>query len=85
VDQLNIEKRGIPTVTIVRSAFEELTRALIKEQEVPEMALAVIEHYNPSHDWGEIRKQVDEAFPAILKATTQWQPEKVLRGIGKSE
>jgi hypothetical protein len=76
VDQLNIEKRGIPTVTIVRWAFEEPTRALIKDQGQPEMALVATEHRIASHNPEEIRKQVDEAFPAILKATTQWQPRK---------
>ena len=74
MDQLNIEKKGIPTVTIVRSPFEELTNAIIKEQGQPEMILAVIKQdtYNPE----EIKKQADEAFPAILKATTKRQQEK---------
>lgn len=76
VDQLNIEKRGIPTVTIVRSAFQEQTRALIKDQGESEMALVVTEHRIANHNPEEIRKQADEAFPVILKATTEWQPRK---------
>ncbi len=76
VDQLNVEKKGIPTVTIVTSAFEETFKALMKEQGVSSMALVITEHPIAGHNLEGVRKKVDKDFPAILKAATQWQPGK---------
>jgi len=71
-----LEKKGIPTVTIVTTAFEEMLRSLMKDQGVSEMALVVEEHPIAGHNQEGIRKKVDAAFPLILKAATQWQPGK---------
>jgi hypothetical protein len=76
VDQLNVEKKGIPTVTVVTTAFEELFKSLMKGQGVSEMSLVVTEHPVAGHNLDGIRKKVDKDFPAILKAATQWQPGK---------
>jgi len=48
----------------------------MKDQGVSEMALVVEEHPIAGHNLEGIRKKVDAAFPAILKAATQWQPGK---------
>lgn len=74
MDQLNLEKKGIPTVTIVTTAFEELLKSTLKDQEVSEMALVVVEHPIAGHNLEGIRKKVDQAFPDILRAITKWQP-----------
>jgi hypothetical protein len=71
-----LEKKGIPTATIVTTAFEEMIKSLIKDQGVLEMALVVEEHPIAGHNLEGIRKKVDTAFPLILKAATQWQPGK---------
>lgn len=71
-----MEKKGIPTVTAATTAFEEMVRSLMKDQGVSEMALVVEEHPIAGHNLEGIRKKVDVAFPVILKAATQWQPEK---------
>jgi hypothetical protein len=71
-----LEKKGIPTVTIVTTAFEEMLRSLMKDQGVLEMAFLVEEHPIAGHNLEGIRKKVDAVFPLILKAATQWQPEK---------
>jgi hypothetical protein len=71
-----LEKKGIPTVTIVTTAFEEMIRSLMKDQGVSEMALVVEEHPIAGHNLEGIRKKVDATFPLILKAATQWQPGK---------
>ena len=76
VDQLNVEKKGIPTVTIVTTAFEESFKTLMKEQGVSDMALVVSEHPIAGYNLEGIKKKVDKDFPAILKAATQWQPGK---------
>jgi hypothetical protein len=69
-----LEKKGIPTVTIVTSAFLEMITKAIKEQGVSEIALVVVEHPIAGHNLEGIRKKVDAAFPDILKAATKWQP-----------
>lgn len=76
MDQLNLEKKGIPTVTVVTTAFEELFKSGMKDQGVSEMALVVEEHPIAGHNAEGVRKKVDMAFPMILKASTQWQPRK---------
>lgn len=69
-----MEKKGIPTVTIVTTAFEESIKSLMKDQGVSEMALVVVEHPIAGHNPEGIRKKADTAFPEILKAATKWQP-----------
>ena len=76
MDQLNVEKKRIPTVTVVTTAFEEPFKSLMKGQEVPEMSLVVTEHPIAGHNLEGVKKKVDKDFPAILKAATQWQPGK---------
>lgn len=63
-------------MTIVTTAFEEMIKSLIRDQEVSEMALVVEEHPIAGHNLEGVRKKVDAAFPLILKAATQWQPGK---------
>ena len=72
MDQLNIEKKGIPTVAVVTTAFEDTMKTLIKTQDVGEMALVVTEHPIAGHNLEGINKKVDKDFPAILRAATQW-------------
>lgn len=74
MDQLNLERKGIPTVTIVTTAFEEAIRSLIKDQGVSDMALVVVEHPIAGHSLAGIRKKVDAAFADVMKAATKWQP-----------
>lgn len=79
-----MEKKGIPTVTVVTTAFERMMRSLIKDQGVSEMALVVEEHPIAGHNLKGIRKKVDAAFPVILRAATQWQPGKKIMETGLS-
>jgi hypothetical protein len=46
----------------------------VKDQDVPEISLVVVEHPIAGHNLEGIRKKADAAFPDILKAATQWQP-----------
>jgi hypothetical protein len=66
---------GIPTVTIVTSAFEELAKTTMIEQGVPGMALVIVEHPIAGRNLEDTQKLADKAFPDILKAATQWQPK----------
>jgi hypothetical protein len=76
VDQLNLEKKGIPTVTVTTTAFEKLVRTAMKEQGIAEMALVAVEHPIGGRNDAETKQLVDGAFAGILKAVTQWQPAK---------
>jgi len=71
VDQLNLEKKGIPTLTIVTTAFEETIKSLFKDQGTPDMSLVVTEHPIAGHNLEGIRKKADADFPLILKASLQ--------------
>lgn len=74
MDQLNLEKLGIPTVTVVTSAFQELAKTTTREQEISEMAFVVVEHPIAGRSLQDTLKMADAAFSDILKAATQWQP-----------
>jgi len=74
VDQLIVEKRGIPTVTILTTAFEDLFRSAMKNQEVSDMAMVSVEHPIAGRSLEDTRKMADSAFPNILQAATQWHP-----------
>ncbi len=63
-----MEKKGIPTVTVVTTAFEEMMKSLMKDQGILEMTLVVVEHPIAGHNLEGIKKKVDAAFPDILKA-----------------
>lgn len=76
VDQLNVEKKGIPTVTITTTAYEKLVKAALKEQGVAEIALVTVTHPIGGRNDAETKQLVDGAFAGILKAATQWQPAK---------
>ena len=74
MDQLNVEKKGIPTVTIATTAFEKAVKKIAEDQGVAEMALVIVEHPIAGHNQDGINKKVDGAFAEILKAATEWQP-----------
>jgi len=76
IDQLNVEKKGIPTVTITTTGFEALVKKTMNKQGVSEMSLVVVEHPIAGRNDAELNKLVDGAFDDIVKAATQWQPSK---------
>lgn len=76
VDQLNLEKKGIPTVTVTTTVFEKLVRTAMTEQGIADMALVAMTHPIGGRNDAETKQLVDGAFANILKAATQWQPPK---------
>jgi len=76
VDQLNVEKKGIPTVTITTTAYEKVAKAALKEQGVAEIALVPVQHPIGGRNDAETKQLVDGAFANIITAATQWQPAK---------
>ena len=76
MDQLNLEKKGIPTVTITTNAFEEMLKTTVQEQGASDLCAVIVEHPIAGHNLKDIRKKGESDFPAILKAATQWQPKQ---------
>jgi hypothetical protein len=70
-----LEKKGIPTVTVVTTPFVDLVKASLKEQGVEEIALVVVDHPIAGHNLAGIEKKAEIAFPDILKACTLWPPK----------
>ncbi|HEX9076718.1 MAG TPA: hypothetical protein VF932_13110 [Anaerolineae bacterium] len=74
MDQLNVEKKGIPTVTIVTTPFEKPARAAAREQGASDLALAVMEHPIAGHDAAGIQAKAQNEFDKVLTAVS-WQPK----------
>ncbi len=75
MDQLNVEKKGIPTVTVATTPFEEPAKSAARARGVPDFSLVIVEHPIAGHDAAGIKAKAEAAFPDILKAATQWQPK----------
>lgn len=74
IDQLNIEKRGIPTVTITTNVFEDAVISSMKAQGISAMAVVAVEHPIAGRNADETRRLAEKAYPDVLKAATTWQP-----------
>lgn len=67
---------GIPTVTVASSEFVSLARNTALSQGAMDACFVTVPHPMGMIPLNEIRKKADEAFPAIMKAATQWKPEE---------
>ena len=73
MDQLELEKLGIPTVTITTTEFASLARDTAFGQGA-EPSFVVVPHPMGMISLAEIRQKAESVFPEILKAATDWQP-----------
>jgi hypothetical protein len=73
VDQLELEKLGIPTVTITTTEFTALAKDTAFGQGA-EPSFVVVPHPMGMISVAEIRKKAESVFPEILKAATEWRP-----------
>jgi hypothetical protein len=73
VDQLELEKLGIPTVTIATTEFASLARDTAFGQGA-EPCFVVVPHPMGMIPLEEIRKKAESVFPEIIKAATEWKP-----------
>jgi len=74
VDQLNLEKLRIPTVTITTTAFADIAKDVAKDQGVGDMSFVVVEHPIAGWNLEDVRKKMDGVFPEVMRAATKWQP-----------
>jgi hypothetical protein len=74
VDQSEVEKAGIPTVTAVTDQFIGLAKNTVKSIGLPDMALLEVSHPLGMISLAEVRAKADQAFPKIVQMATQWKP-----------
>ena len=74
MNQIDLEKLGIPTVTIVTGPFIGDAKASALGVGMPDMALVVVPHPMGGISLGAVHEKAEVAFPEILKAATQWKP-----------
>lgn len=84
VDQLNVEKLGIPTVTVVTSPFMELANMLPLAEGYREACIVQISHPVGMLPASRIREKAEYAFDQILNAATQWGPSSGSAAEGKA-
>jgi hypothetical protein len=75
VDQLNFEKQGIPTVTLISSDFINLAMSTWQGAGVPEMAYVIVQHPFGGISLDAIRAKTDAVFPKIMEAALRWKPQ----------
>ncbi|MFH1088134.1 MAG: UGSC family (seleno)protein, partial [Chloroflexota bacterium] len=70
MDQLNLERLGVPTVTIATTDFVSLLKIVALSEGKPDPRFAVVPHPMGMIPLADINKKAENAFPEILKATT---------------
>jgi hypothetical protein len=84
VDQSEVEKLGIPTVTISSNQFLALAKSTVTSTGLPDMAFVEVPHPLGMIPLEEIRAKADRAFPEILKMATQWKPAAAVKAAVKA-
>ncbi len=73
MDQLNLERLGIPTVTVVTSPFMELANTIPLAEGFREACFVQIPSPVGMLASSQIREKAEDAFDEILSAATAWQ------------
>lgn len=76
IDQLNLEKKGIPTVTITTTVFESAISSVMKEQGISGMAVVAVEHPIAGRNAEDTRKLAEGMLAEVLEAAMKWQPSR---------
>lgn len=83
MNQAELEKRGIPTVTVVTSEFEALARSSMESVGFADMAFVIVPHPMGMIPKEQVRAKADQTFPDLLKAATEWKPQRTtIPGLG---
>ncbi len=73
-DQLNLERLGIPTVSVITTPFMELAKTLPMAEGFSEACFVQVTPPIGMLTSFEIKKRAEEVFDGILKAATEWRP-----------
>ncbi len=85
MNQIKLEKVGIPTVTIATTDFIDLAKTTAAQEGASNLAFVVVEHPIGAIGLESVQKKAKEAFPEIMKMATEWEPgeasdETVIKG-----
>ncbi|MFH1484557.1 MAG: hypothetical protein ABIH46_00655 [Chloroflexota bacterium] len=70
-DAVELERRGIPTVTVAHDLFEAPAYAQARALGLPELKLAIVSRTNAWETPEEVLKKADDLFPTIVGELTQ--------------
>ncbi len=83
MNQSEIEKIGIPTVTVTTTEFEALSRSTMESVGLSDMAFVIVPHPMGMIPKEEVRAKADKTFPDLMKAATAWKPQRTtIPGLG---
>ena len=68
LDSANLEKLGVPTVTVVTAPFEPAARAVARSQGLPDLPLVIIPHDYLEEDDEQIRAKLTVVLDDIVRA-----------------
>ncbi|MFC1986587.1 UGSC family (seleno)protein [Chloroflexota bacterium] len=74
MDQLEFERLGIPTITLVTSQFVGLADTVASSEGVTDMCVVSVSHPMGMISRSDIEKKALDTFPEIFKVATDWQP-----------
>jgi len=66
LDAVALERRGIPTVTIVWDNFEGAARTQAALQDAPDLALVVVPHRKGGETTDDQRRKAEACLPALV-------------------
>jgi hypothetical protein len=78
VDQLNLEKKGIPTVTFATTELVGLAKSTAFSMGVADMAFVVIPHPMGGIPLPEITQKSKDAYPLMVKSAIEWKPSATM-------
>jgi hypothetical protein len=67
LDSANLEKLGVPSVTIVTAPFEPAARAVARSQGLPDLPLVIIPHDYLEEDDDRIRAKLTAVLDDIIE------------------
>lgn len=74
MDQLNLERLHIPTVTVVTTPFAQLANTVATSEGVSSPCIVAVPHPIGMLAEPDVRHKAECAFPFIMEALTQWRP-----------
>jgi hypothetical protein len=74
VDQLNLERLNVPTVTIVTTPFAQLAKTVASAEGIREACFVQVPHPIGMLPPADARKNAENAFSTVLDAATHWSP-----------
>ena len=71
LDSVELEKRGVPTVTFVTQPFANAARAQAAARGLPDLPIVVVPHEFTWETREQIDSKIETAFGSVVKQLTQ--------------